>query len=62
MVRLKERLRQAALEVGVDLFGVAPAERLEEAPEGYRPSDLLRGLSLWFAWGLAWAAVLGRLF
>jgi hypothetical protein len=44
MVGLKERLRQAALEVGVDLFGVAPAERLEEAPEGYRPSDLLRGV------------------
>ncbi|MHC1586289.1 MAG: hypothetical protein ACXQTV_01940 [Candidatus Hecatellaceae archaeon] len=41
MNKLKEELKQAAFKVGVDLFGVAPAERLENAPKGHRPSDLM---------------------
>jgi epoxyqueuosine reductase QueG len=39
---LTENLRDLATgQMGVDLFGVAPAERLGEGPEGARPTDYL---------------------
>ena len=39
---LTDSLRELALgKLGVDLFGVAPAERLGEGPEGGRPTDYL---------------------
>ena len=43
MEKLKEEARKLALDTGVDLMGVAPAERFSKAPEGHRPVDLLRG-------------------
>jgi epoxyqueuosine reductase len=43
-VELTEAVRELAVErLGVDLFGVAPMERLAGAPEGRRPTDYLPG-------------------
>jgi len=39
--QLKSDLYQLAKTSGMDLFGVAPVERLANAPEGFRPSDYL---------------------
>jgi epoxyqueuosine reductase QueG len=38
---LKDDLARLAAGWGVDLFGVAPVERLAGAPEGFRPTDYL---------------------
>jgi len=38
---LKSDLARLAQGWGMDLFGVAPAERLAKAPEGFRPTDYL---------------------
>lgn len=39
---LTQSLRELAVErLGIDLIGVAPAKRLEEGPEGGRPTDYL---------------------
>jgi epoxyqueuosine reductase QueG len=42
MSGLTERLKRVAKGCGVDLIGVAPIERFEEAPEGHKPQDILR--------------------
>lgn len=43
-IELTETLRELAIErLGVDLFGVAPIDRLAGAPEGRRPTDYLPG-------------------
>lgn len=41
--RLTTWIRKRALAEGADLFGVASAEFLLSAPEGFRPEDILRG-------------------
>jgi epoxyqueuosine reductase QueG len=41
--KLTDEVRDLALREGADLFGVAPAERFAEAPEGHRPADILPG-------------------
>jgi epoxyqueuosine reductase len=33
-------LKSLAMKAGVDLCGIAPVERFEEAPEGFRPTDI----------------------
>jgi epoxyqueuosine reductase QueG len=43
MEKLKEEAIKLTRETGVDLVGVAPAERFSGAPEGHRPGDLLQG-------------------
>lgn len=43
MERLKRELIKLARESGIDLVGVAPAERFSGAPQGRRPEELLRG-------------------
>jgi epoxyqueuosine reductase QueG len=43
MKGLKEDLRETAVQVGADLFGVASVEDLNDAPSGHRPTDILRG-------------------
>jgi len=37
---LKEDLEKIATEKGMDLLGVAPVERMKNAPEGHRPEDI----------------------
>lgn len=44
MSSLKDRLKNAALKLGIDYFGVSPADRLRWAPKGHRPEDLLEGV------------------
>jgi ferredoxin len=39
--QLKDNLNALARSSGMDLFGVAPAERLAGAPPGFRPADYL---------------------
>jgi hypothetical protein len=43
MEKLKEEAIKLTRETGVDLVGVAPAERFSGAPEGHGPGDLLQG-------------------
>ena len=43
METLKKEILEIARGAGIDLVGVAPVERFSEAPQGYRPHDLLRG-------------------
>jgi len=43
MENLKEELREEASKYGIDLFGVASAQDLSEAPAGHRPNDVLPG-------------------
>ncbi len=43
MPNMTDELKQFALDNGADLIGVAPVERFEEAPQGYRPEDILPG-------------------
>ena len=43
MENLKEELREEASRYGIDLFGVASAQDLSEAPAGHRPNDVLPG-------------------
>ncbi len=43
MANLKEELRAEASKYGIDLFGVASAQDLSEAPAGHRPNDVLHG-------------------
>jgi epoxyqueuosine reductase len=38
---LKEKIRQYALSVGAHLVGFADADDLKEAPEGFRPTDIM---------------------
>lgn len=38
---LKEQLRHIAMQNGAKYFGVAPASRLKNLPQGHRPDDLL---------------------
>ena len=38
---LTESLKKLAVELGVDLFGIAPVRRLEGGPEGGRPTDYM---------------------
>jgi epoxyqueuosine reductase QueG len=40
---LTEEIKQASLQKGADLVGIAPIERLQAAPQGHRPQDLLPG-------------------
>ena len=40
-MRLKEELREIAAKNGAAYFGVAPASRLKNLPQGHRPTDLL---------------------
>lgn len=40
---LKERLRQTAQKNGAKYFGVSPAARLDNMPDGHRPGQLLPG-------------------
>jgi len=42
-MNLTEDVEEFARKVGADIVGVASAERLEGAPKGHRPSDLLPG-------------------
>ncbi len=41
-MRLREEVTQLAKSLGADLIGFAPASRLLAAPEGYRPTDIMR--------------------
>lgn len=41
MKGLKEDLRETALRLGADLFGVASAQDFNDAPAGHRPADIL---------------------
>ncbi|MBZ0157713.1 MAG: hypothetical protein K8I29_16075 [Alphaproteobacteria bacterium] len=41
--KLTSWIQKRALSEGVDLFGVASAEALLSAPEGFRPEDILQG-------------------
>jgi len=43
MANLKEELRSEASRFGIDLFGVASAHDLGDAPPGHRPTDILPG-------------------
>jgi len=43
MMDLKEELHGAASKHGVDLFGVASALNLGDAPAGHKPTDVLQG-------------------
>lgn len=38
---LKRDIRELATHLGADLFGVASADTLEDAPSGHRPADIL---------------------
>jgi len=38
---LKEDLKEMSMRLGADLFGVASAEDLNDAPQGHRPKDIL---------------------
>ncbi len=42
---LTNKVKKIAHAAGADLLGVAPVERLRNAPEGYRPTDHLPGAS-----------------
>lgn len=42
-MNIKEELRELAFANDMNYFGVAPAERLSNLPEGHRPTDLLPG-------------------
>jgi epoxyqueuosine reductase len=43
MTNLKDELKEEASRYGVDLFGVASANDLSDAPPGHRPTDILPG-------------------
>lgn len=50
MTNLTQRVKSYILELGADIVGVASAERMEQAPEGHKPSDFLpnaRGVVVW---------------
>jgi len=38
---LKDEIKDLALSMGGDLVGIAPAARLDGAPQGHRPNDIL---------------------
>jgi len=40
-MNLKQELKDMAINLGVDLYGVAPASTLTNAPEGHRAEDIL---------------------
>jgi epoxyqueuosine reductase QueG len=43
MIMTSEAVKQFALSRGADLVGVASVDRLDEAPAGHRPADILPG-------------------
>jgi epoxyqueuosine reductase len=42
MLSSRDRLKKFALSRGADLVGIASVDRFREAPEGHRPTDILR--------------------
>jgi len=43
MTNLKDELREEVSRYGVDLFGIASANDLSDAPQGHRPTEILPG-------------------
>lgn len=40
---MKKRIKEIMTALGADLCGIASAERFENAPEGFRPTDIYKG-------------------
>jgi hypothetical protein len=40
---LSKRLKKKSLDLGADAIGVAGDEGFDQAPEGHRPEDILKG-------------------
>jgi hypothetical protein len=39
-VNIEETIRSLAYDLGADLCGIAPVERFDDAPPGFRPRDI----------------------
>lgn len=37
-----EKIKKIILDMGIDLCGIAPSERFEKAPKGFRPNDIYK--------------------
>lgn len=49
---LTQELKEFVKRIGADLIGIAPSERLNEAPEGHRPGDFLRNVKSIVSFGV----------